>query len=217
MKNVIHKEVAYERVLFFTDAVVAIAITLLALDLKLDIHENQHLTFIDLITPWQKYVAFILSFINIAGFWRIHHDFFIYIKKIDTKLLILNTAWVFFIITLPFATTLVSQHFDDAPAIFLYSLNTFLLSVCQNFIWDYADSEVNFTEKTNLSFEEQNRFRWMLNLDMLNCLIAIGLSFFYPKIAFFLLFFKFSLFVFITLFKTKMSDNERIPKENQTK
>ena len=138
MKEYIEKEISFERVLFFSDAIVAIAITLLALDLKLNVSEGHQLTFKDLLLPWQNYLAFILSFINIAGFWRTHHDFFIFINKLDERMLFYNICWLFFIVTLPFATSVLSSHFGDAPAVFLYSLNVFLLSVFQNSIWDYA-------------------------------------------------------------------------------
>lgn len=198
------KEIAYERVLFFSDAVVAIAIILLALDLKLGVPGNQHITFSDLIAPWQKYLAFILSFLNIAGFWRQHHDFFVCIKKMDQKLMLINTAWLFFIVTLPFSTSVVSLHFGDPAAIFLYCANIFAISVCQNFIWDYSDIKAGFTDKKDMTPIEQGRFRMMLNLDMINGLIAIALSFFFPRLAFFLLFFKLSFFIFVPLVNMRM-------------
>jgi len=204
MKDMNKKEIAYERVLFFSDAVVAIAITLLALDLKLNVPANQHITFSDLIAPRATYLAFILSFLNIAGYWRTHHDFFIYIKKMDQKLMLINTVWLFFIITLPFASSVVSLHFGDPAAIFLYCANIFAISVCQNFIWDYSDLKTDFTDKKDMPLIEQSRFRMMLNLDMINGLIAIGLSFFFPKLAFFLLFFKLSFFIFIPFVNMRM-------------
>lgn len=214
MKESSKKEIAFERTLFFSDAVVAIAITLLALDLKVEIPEGQHLSFKDLLTPWEKYLAFILSFINIAGFWRAHHDFFLYIKKMDQRIMFVNTCWLFFIITLPFATTLLSTHFGDTPAIFLYSLNIFLISVCQNSIWDYSNSKEDFTDIQKMNEQDNRNLRIMLNLDMINGLIAMGVSFWYPKAAFFLLFFKLPLFVIGTFYiagiKRKEIANKRI-------
>src|SRR5215813_1974425 len=92
------KELGFERFIFFSDAIVAIAITLLALDLKLNVPEGHHVTFRDLAEPWEKYLAFVLSFINVAGFWRTHHLSFTYIRKIDERLLLINLAWLFFIV-----------------------------------------------------------------------------------------------------------------------
>lgn len=194
------KEIAFERVLFFSDAVVAIAITLLALDLKIEIPDEQHLVFTDLFVPWQKYLAFILSFINIAGLWRTHHDFFVYIKKMDERVMSMNIGWLFLIIVLPFSTSVLSKHFGDVAAIFLYSMNVFLLSVSQNFIWDYSDTKDDFINRDQLDADTQTKMRWMLNLDMINGLIAVILSFFMPRTAFFLLFFKLPIFVLSAFF-----------------
>lgn len=195
MKEYVKKEIAFERVLFFSDAVVAIAITLLALELKIPLPEGHHITFKDLLLPWHIYVAFVLSFINVASFWRTHHDFFIYIHKMDERIMFFNTCWLFCIVTLPFCTSLLSTHFGDSPTVFLYCLNFFLLSIFQNAIWDYADTREGFINKEKMNPEYQKRLKLMLNLDMINGLIALMLSFFYPKTAFFLLFFKLPVFI----------------------
>jgi len=189
-------------VLFFSDAIVAIAITLLALDLKIQVPKGKILTFADLIAPWHKYLAFILSFVNIAGFWRTHHDFFVHINKMDDRIFGFNILWLFFIVTLPFATSVLSDHFGQTPAVFLYSLNIFFLSVFQNFIWDYAD-KLEYLNTANLEEGRRSDFRWMLNLDMINGLIAIAVSFFMPRLAFYLLFFKLPLFVLAVVFRTR--------------
>jgi len=200
MKNFSRKELPYERVLFFSDAIVAIAITILALNLKLDVPDADHLHFKDLFIPWRNYLAFILSFINIASYWRTHHLMFTHIQKMDSGLITLNVFWIFFIVTLPFATTLVSAHFGDTPAIFVYSLNIFLLAIFQNFIWDIANGKEDFVDKSYLSDEEQGRFRLMTNLDMLNGLVAVIVSFINPILAFILLFFKIPVFVFAAFY-----------------
>ena len=134
----------------------------------------------------------------------------------DEKMMALNTGWLFFIVTLPFSTGLLSTHFGDAHAVFLYSCNVFFLSVFQNFIWGYAGNQEGFTDKDKLSMNEhlEGRIRLMLNLDMLNGLIALVMSFFLPKTAFFLLFFKVPLFIFATIFIAAQRRNNIIASQN---
>lgn len=210
MKNYAKKEIAFERVLFFSDAIVAIAITLLALNLKIDVPSGQHITYAHLLAPWQQYLAFILSFFNIAAFWRTHHDFFVYIHRMNDVIMTLNTCWLFFIIVLPFTTSVLSAHFGDSPAVLLYSANVLFISVCQNCIWDYADRQPNFIDREKLSAvkEMHSRIRLMLNLDMVNGLIAIVVSFFLPRTAFFLLFFKVPIFVIASVYIARQRRKE---------
>jgi len=200
MKTIIKREIPFERVLFFSDAIVAIAITLLALDLRLDLPEGHHLTFNDLLLPWKNYLAFFLSFINIASFWRTHHLMYTHIHMMDDRTMGLNTCWLFFIVTLPFSTSILSTHFGDPAAIFLYSMNIFALSVFQNFIWDSSDRRKDFINVEKVSDEERKRFRLMFNFDMINGLICVILSFFMPKLAFFFLFFKIPILFLMTFY-----------------
>jgi uncharacterized membrane protein len=198
------KETAFERVIFFSDAVIAIALTLLALELKIEIPDSEHLTFAGLFSPWHQYIAFLLSFINIASVWHTHHKFFTHIEKMDEKLIYLNLCWLFFIVILPFATSVLSSHFGDTAAIFLYSCNIFLLSIFQTLIWNYAEDKTDFIHHKNLTERYQRDMRLMLNLDVLNGLIATIVSFFMPKTAFFLLLFKIPIILFIPfLFKRR--------------
>ncbi len=210
-KEIFKKEIAYERVLFFSDAVVAIAITLLAFNLKLNVPLGRHLTFTDLLSPWQQYLSFLLSFFNIAVLWRTHHDFFIYIRRMNDKIMVLNICWLFFIIILPFTTSLLSTHFGDTPAVLLYSVNIFMLAVFQNWIWDHAYTQPEYIdhEKLNTQQELDVRIRLMLNLDMLNGLIAIAVSFFMPRTAFFLLFFKVPILVFAFFYIARIRQKEK--------
>ena len=200
MKQYQRKEIAFERVLFFSDAVVAIAITLLALDLRLQLPGAHQMVFKDLLLPWRNYVAFVLSFINVAAFWRTHHDFFIYIHKMDDRMMVFNICWLFCIVTLPFCTSLVSTHFGDSPAIFLYCLNVFLISIFQNSIWDYADGKEGFLNRENLHPDYNKRIKLIVNLDMVNGAVALIVSFFYPRAAFFLLFFKLPAFLYAAFY-----------------
>lgn len=189
MNDFKQKELPFERLVFFSDAIVAIAITLLALELKIDIPEGQSIHFADLLKPWHHYLAFFLSFVNIAGFWNTHHRLFMVIKKMDERSKWYNMSWLFFIVTLPFSTGVLSDHFSDNAAVFLYALNIFLISVFQNLLWATL-VRYNFSNAQPFSPEQQQRFRLMFYFDLFNGLVSILVSFFAPITAFILLYVK---------------------------
>lgn len=186
-KNKLEK-LSLERLVFFSDAVVAIAITLLALDLKIDRAVNQpHFTFYDIASEWRKFIAFLLSFILIALFWIIHHQFFHVIQKIDESMIWQNIGWLFFIVLLPFSTTLISSDFGQTPSVFVYSLNILGITIFQNTIWDYAAEHPGFLFK-GIDSSWVNDQRVYCNVAMANALLAAVVSFFNPTIAFLILF-----------------------------
>ncbi len=180
------KSLELERLVFFSDAIVAIAITLLVFDLKINKAAGDHFTFLDLGHAWQKFVAFFLSFFIISIFWKIHHEFYTHIKKIDNTLLWFNVFWLMFIVTLPFATSLVSSHFFDKAAIFTYSFNVLMVTIFQNNIWDYASTHPLLL-KENQSEAVLKNYRVACNLAMFNALLACCISFLSPIAAFLIL------------------------------
>jgi uncharacterized membrane protein len=196
------KNLQLERLVFFSDAVAAIAITLLALDIKIEHTHGGHLLFSDIKDQWKTLVAFFLSFFNIANFWKTHHTFFGHIKKIDEKLLWFNIFWLLFIVLLPFSTSLISSYFFDVAAIFVYSLNTFLIAIFQNLIWDYASNK-NFLNKETIDVSLDSKIRLFCNLDMVNSFLGIVISFFSPAIAFILLFTKLPIIIITSIFYRK--------------
>ncbi|MEI9945236.1 MAG: TMEM175 family protein [Chitinophagaceae bacterium] len=182
------KNLELERLVFFSDAVVAIAITLLALDLHLEKNDGTGiLSFSDIGHLWPKFSAFFLSFLLIAVFWKIHHQFFSFIKKIDSRLLWYNIFWLLFVIMLPFSTSLVSEYFKQTVSVFIYSVNTLLITFFQNQIWDYVAVRPDFL-KEHANKEMINEYRFDCNIAMINAIIAIVLSFISPLAAFLILF-----------------------------
>jgi len=194
------KNLQLERLVFFCDAVVAIAITLLALNIKIENPVGGHLHFSDITKQWKTFAAFSLSFVNIANFWKTHHSFFYYIKKVDEKLLWYNICWLFFIVLLPFSTSLVSSYFFDHTAIAVYSLNTLLIALFQNNIWDYASEKADFIKTESIDTNTAWMFRLFCNLELINALLAIGISFLNPTVAFILLFTKLPIMLIARVF-----------------
>jgi uncharacterized membrane protein len=99
---------ATDRLTLFSDAVVAIAITLLAIDLPVPEGGTVHLFWESVRHNSGHYAAFLISFFAIAAAWRDHHDIFKYVRRVDSRLRTLNTFWLLMIVLNPFATRLLT-------------------------------------------------------------------------------------------------------------
>jgi uncharacterized membrane protein len=88
--------------------VVAIAITLLALDLPVPEGSTLSLFWKSVRHNGGHYFAFLISFFVIAAAWSNHHDVFRYTTRVDARLRQQNMAWLFTIVLIPFATKLLT-------------------------------------------------------------------------------------------------------------
>lgn len=98
----------FDRLVNFSDAVVAIAITILVLpvvDEASNIGQGDVNLFLMGVVP--QLMVFILSFAVIANYWFHHHNLFDQLKQVDRKLMLLNTVWLFGIVFIPFPTALI--------------------------------------------------------------------------------------------------------------
>ncbi len=99
---------ASERMTFFSDAVVAIAITLLALELPVPEGAGVREVLHSADEGLSEYLAFVISFFVIANHWRIHHRVFRYVNRVTAPVISLNIWWLFLIVITPFTTKLLS-------------------------------------------------------------------------------------------------------------
>jgi uncharacterized membrane protein len=102
-----------DRLIFFSDAVVAIAITLLAIDLPVPTGGTVSEFWSSVRLNAGHYAAFLISFLVIAASWSRHHDIFRYARRMDSRLRTLNMAWLFMIILNPFATRLLTSQGNE--------------------------------------------------------------------------------------------------------
>ncbi|MFI6095475.1 TMEM175 family protein [Lentzea sp. NPDC051213] len=103
-----------DRMVLFTDAVVAIAITLLVLPLVEIASVPGDLRPAELISHhWPQILSFLLSFAVIAQLWMTHHRIFENVRAYTRPLMGLNMLWVLTIVVLPFPTELVGSFGDD--------------------------------------------------------------------------------------------------------
>ena len=114
--------ISAERVIFFSDAVVAIAITLLALGLP-DVHGTSNAAVLrSLRANVEAYLPFVISFVVIAAYWRAHHRLYEYVAKLDARLVTINMVWLLMIICTPYATRVLSGGPFGGVRFSLYAL-----------------------------------------------------------------------------------------------
>lgn len=116
-------DLAADRLVYFSDAVVAIAITLLVLPLvdlvpEARFHrESVH----DLIAHNTGPIfAFLLSFAVISRLWSSHHGVFDGVQRVGRGVIVVDMIWLLTIVVLPFPTALTGTTSDDPLTVQLY-------------------------------------------------------------------------------------------------
>jgi uncharacterized membrane protein len=104
------------RIAAFTDGVMAVAITLLVLNLevpRLARGESLGDALVDLLPSLGAYV---LAFALVGRFWVIHHNLFETLRGFDRTLMVLNLAFLALIVLVPFSTDLYDAYTDEPLA-----------------------------------------------------------------------------------------------------
>lgn len=165
MKDLYHpskKEFQLERIILFSDAVFAIAITLLIIDIKVpDIHglPVSDTSFWQAFQPTiPKLVSFLFSFAMIAMYWTKHHQVFGYVTKFSGRLVFLNFLFILGIVVIPYTTAVYSEYSESQYAFLLtpflfYTLNIIVCSLSLFFLWNYVGNAKN--EVTDFVFDKQ--------------------------------------------------------------
>ncbi len=130
-----------ERIVFFSDAVMAIAITLLVIDLRLP-NSPGNLTADKLSSDLQAMVpvftSFLISFLIIGVYWIGHLGIFRFIKRYDTLLIFLNLLFLMFIVLMPFTSSLVGSSGSLTAANVIYAANAAAVGFSLSAIWWHA-------------------------------------------------------------------------------
>jgi uncharacterized membrane protein len=138
-----------DRIVNFSDAVVAIAITLLVLDIRVpDIPDElvaQELP-AQLLALWPKYFGYVLSFVSIISFWNIHHTIFSTIRGYDRGLILLNSLFLMFVAVVPFPTSLLSEYGNHQLPVAIYAATLAVGRLLLTAIYWYATSGYRLVE-----------------------------------------------------------------------
>ena len=168
---------SFERVVFFSDAVFAIVITLLVLELKVP-HITEHTESAlrhALVELLPNVTGFVVSFLIIGLMWTEHHRIFRYIDNYNAGLLWRNLLLLLCVSFVPFPTALFSENFWSRTAFILYTGSFGAVAAAKLWIWRHAVASGLL--KKDVSPELERRISRRSLAVPLGCLLAIGLSF----------------------------------------
>jgi uncharacterized membrane protein len=139
------REAGVDRVIVFSDGVVAIAITLLILPLT-EIEPPEGATLINVVADNEGALfAFALSFAVIANYWTVHHAIFRPVRRHNPQLILLNMLWLAAIVFLPFPTSLIEDGLGGGFGT-LYICALLAISVLNLLIANHAGHHPELTD-----------------------------------------------------------------------
>lgn len=122
----------------FSDGVLAIAITLLVLELSVPEEDFADL-WLGIAEQWPSYLGYVTSFLAIGGIWLSHHELFGRLRLVNRRVMQLNLLLLMAVSFLPFPTRLVSEAIDDPDAegvaVMFYGAVLLVISLITSALW----------------------------------------------------------------------------------
>lgn len=167
----------------FSDGVFAIAITILALELRLP-EDGSGTVLSGLSRLWPAYVAYLLSFLTILVIWLNHHALLLWVRRIQGRLLVANGVLLMLVAIVPFPTTLVGRHLaaadgDARVAVALYAGLFLLVNLAFLWVWRMVHGQRRRIAPGLPDAEARSTDRW-LAVGIVGYASAAGLAFAHP-------------------------------------
>jgi len=164
----------------FVDAVFAVAITLLVLDLVVPAlpHSNVAIiAYLDSLLP--KFVGYFLAFFLLAILLNIHNRQFKNLEYADQNLWWLNIVFLAFIVLVPFVTSIWTEYGDTTIGVLFFHFNMLISGLILYFIWAYAKNHKYLLRK-DITSRTISIITYRNLAIPIASIIAIGLAFFTP-------------------------------------
>lgn len=180
-----HKETL--RLETFSDGVFCIAITLLSIEIGVEVHgeiSNHSLTHA-LLAKWPLYLAYITSFINILLAWIGHHGLFKLFLKSDHAIMISNGLLLMLVALVPFPTKTLGEFLLTAgfrTAVIFYTAYFVLISLAFRLLW-YAASRKKENLVHDISYEQIRLTTRSENFGLICNTVILGVAFMSPLLA----------------------------------
>ncbi len=173
-------KISKNRIEYFSDAIIAIIITIMVLDIPLP----KEFKLNEILVLFHAIFVFFVSFIVVASQWNKHRYLFDNIKEITNKIIWRNFLFLFFLALLPIFTKWIIENPGQVVPAIGYEIIFLLLNFSYQFIWvDVVKEDVEFeSDKSKMKIEENNflhRFIMMIIAVVAITLLSIS----YPTIS----------------------------------
>lgn len=174
-----HSGMRLNRINSFSDAVFAVAITLLVLNIRFPVIPK---AIVDeklpkeLLKLWPHYTAYVISFVVIGAFWVGHHRFFDHLARRDDWLLRLNLLFLMCIVFIPFPTNILSEYSRSRAAVILYAATLAVAGLVECLMTWYAMSGNRLLKSEHEYIHMRNAIVHNLNFSLV-FLASIGVSY----------------------------------------
>ncbi len=148
----------FTRVLAFSDAVFAIAMTLLVVGITVPTladGDSIHDLADALNDLTSNFVSFFISFAVIGRYWAAHHRFFALLARVDGRLIGINLVYLAFVAFLPFPTALLGTYFENPLSVAIYAVAVALISGLEVVLFHHAHRNGLLSQRM-----PQEVFRW---------------------------------------------------------
>lgn len=134
------KGLEFDRVAFFSDAVFAIAMTLLVVGIGIPTVSDAGLG--DALREKRAEItSFFISFVVIGAYWRSHHRFWAQLDAVSNRLIVVNLFYLAAIAFTPFPTALAGKYTDEPVSIVIYAITLAVASGLQTVMLAVADRD----------------------------------------------------------------------------
>lgn len=176
-----------ERLVFFSDGVFAVAITLLIVNVidtfpHLPSSATNEQLGDALLGLGPSFFSYTLSFYLVGICWVSHHQMFRYIINHNTTLSWLNLTTLLFVVFLPFPTSLLREHYNSTVIVAFYAATVTIIILCGMLLWEYATFHHRLIPP-DLDEKTIRYIRWRGWITLALFVISIGLAFLSPSLA----------------------------------
>jgi uncharacterized membrane protein len=165
MSKAANEATQFERVMFFSDAVFAIAITLLVIEIHPpELYRRSESGLANaLLGMIPQYIGFIVSFFVIGRFWTGHHRICGAIARADDKFISINLLFLLLVAFGPFPTALISEYADLKVGVAVYAGWLVLIGLANHRLAVYAKQTPHLWVKgaTEQEFTRFLKMSWL--------------------------------------------------------